>query len=413
MRTTTTTIIGLILVVLVAAASLALSPGTQSATAGISPAELNDLQAIADQKGMSLQTAIDRYAWNDDFAVAVSEIRAAVPGAFTGAEIVDAGNAWVAFAGAVPQAAQNTIDDFTSNHSGVTVEVRANKGFTQVELEKAVDAAHFAVFNSTEVRDALTGFDFATSSIETNVLLESTASDTTLDDLRVAAADAISDATSADMLNRISHSLVRFEGQELVIMESNNEHLGGEGVKIQGDNRIQCTLSFGVKDSSGNRGILTAGHCLNDLIDDGHALVFEWQHVGQHGDFQWHTGPQSFSDDFYAGSSSQSEIYERDVLAIGSPRVGQYLCRNGALSYRDCQDVLDIGIRHGNVRNLVAMESHLSQNGDSGAPVYSGYTAYGVHRGAGVYLGAWRELFSRADLVDEALAFDGVYIVTD
>ena len=74
--------VGAMLVGLVVAASLALSPGTQSTTEGISEAELIDLQAIADQKGMSLQAAIDRYAWNDDFDVAVSQIREAVPRGF-------------------------------------------------------------------------------------------------------------------------------------------------------------------------------------------------------------------------------------------------------------------------------------------------------------------------------------------
>lgn len=64
----------------------------------ISEAELEDLTTIADQKGMSLQAAIDRYAWNDNFALAMATVRQSSPEAFTGAEIVDGGTAWVAFA---------------------------------------------------------------------------------------------------------------------------------------------------------------------------------------------------------------------------------------------------------------------------------------------------------------------------
>ena len=405
--------VGVILIGLVAAASIALSPGTQSTTDGISAAELRDLQAVADQKGMSLQAAIDRYAWNNEFAAAVWEIRKAVPGSFTGAEIVDAGNAWVAFADSAPAAATSIIDNFTSNHSGISVEVRADKGFTEVELQKAIDAAHFAVFNSPEVLDANTYFDFATFMIKTNAQLESTTSDTVLDNLRAAAATKITDATRADILNSISHSVARFDGEALLIKESGNEHLAGEGVKIQGDDRIQCTLGFGVKDSSGDRGILTAGHCENDLIDDGHALHYEDVHEGEHGDFQWHTGPQSLSDGFYAGSATQSEVDERDVLYIGFAVVGQTLCRNGANSYRDCQDVYHLNGVHGNIRNLVIMEGNLSQGGDSGGPVYSVGTAYGIHMGTGMVDGAWRELFSKADRVNNAFPDDGVYIATD
>ena len=65
----------------------------------VSDAELQDLQSVADQTSISLQAAIDRYAWNDNFALAVAKIREASPAAFAGAEIVDTGHAWVAFAG--------------------------------------------------------------------------------------------------------------------------------------------------------------------------------------------------------------------------------------------------------------------------------------------------------------------------
>ena len=284
MRIAATIAVGAVLVGLVVAASIALSPGTQSTTAGISEAELMDLQAVADQKGMSIQAAIDRYAWNDDFAAAVAKIREAVPGAFTGAEIVDAGNAWVAFTGSAPAAATPIINNFTSSHSGVSVEVRANKGFTEVELQKAIEAAHFAIFDSRQVRDAATSFDFATSNIETVVLLEGPASDTVLDALKVSAANRITNATRADILSNISNSVVRFEGQVLSVNHEDAKHWGGEALKT-------CTSGFGVKSASGTRGISTAGHCSNYQTDDAATLTFESAHNGEQGDFQWHTGP--------------------------------------------------------------------------------------------------------------------------
>ena len=339
------------------------------------------------------------------------------PEAFTGAEIVDAGNAWVAFAGSAPAAATSIIDNFTSNHSGVSVEVRAEKGFTEVELQKAINAAHFAVFNSPEVLSASTHFDFTTLKIKTNAQLESTISDTFLDNLRAAAAIEITDATRADILNSISHSVVRFDGEALLIKESSNEHLAGEKIlKDLGNNKYAvCTLGFGVKDAEGNRGILTAGHCERyQNKDDGVLLNWEDDHQGEHGDFQWHTSNhQDFSDDFYAGSATQSEAYERNVQYIGFAVVGQMLCRNGANSYRDCQEVYHLYGVHENVENLVIMEGNLSEEGDSGGPVYYNRTAYGIHMGTGWVDNAWRELFSRADRVDNAFPEDGVYIATD
>ena len=136
-------------------------------------AELRDLQHIASQQGISLQAAMDGYAWNDNFALSVARIREAAPTVFAGAEIVDAGHAWVAFSGPIPQVAQDIIDTFTNGHSGVSVEVRTNLGFSEVELQKGIEAVHYAVFEAPEVRDASTSFDFATGQITTTVVLES------------------------------------------------------------------------------------------------------------------------------------------------------------------------------------------------------------------------------------------------
>ncbi len=199
-------------------------PGIDDA---ISDAELQDLQTVASQSGISLQEAIDRYAWNDNFAFAVSEIREASPEAFARAEIVDAGRAWVGFAGDVPQAALDIIDTFRSSHSGVRVEVRTDMGFTEVELQSAIQAVHSAVFEAPEVRDAATSFDFATGQITTTVVLESTASGSVLDDLRTVAAANLTNATRADIVNSITTSVVRSEHQVLGVYESNTEHQEG------------------------------------------------------------------------------------------------------------------------------------------------------------------------------------------
>jgi hypothetical protein len=87
-------------------------------------AELQDLQRVADQFGISLQEAIDRYAWNDNFSLLVAKIRSEFPGAYADSAIGDAGGAWIAFVGSAPDAALDMIDIFESSHSGVTIEVR-------------------------------------------------------------------------------------------------------------------------------------------------------------------------------------------------------------------------------------------------------------------------------------------------
>ena len=175
----------------------------------VSDAELQDLQAVAEQYGMTLQEAFDRYAWNDNFSRAVSRVREAAPETFAGAEIVDGSHAWIAFTGPPPKAALDIIDTFTSSHSGVAVEVRTSRSVTEAELETAIPAVHYAVFKAPGVLNANTSFDTATSQIEMLVVLESTASDSVLDDLRTIAEKRLIEVTRPDILDSISISIVR------------------------------------------------------------------------------------------------------------------------------------------------------------------------------------------------------------
>ena len=356
---------------------------------GISSAELEDLQTVADQYGISLQEAIDRYAWNDDFVLAVTQIREAFPNAFAGAEIVDNNGAWIAFAGQIPSSARAIIEAFSGTNSGISVEARANLGFTEVELQSAIEAAHFAVLESTQVLDASTLFDYATGQITTNVVLDAKAADSVLEDLQASAEDNIANSTRADIINSISTSVVRSDHSILGVTDNNSEHLGGEVLS-------ECTSGFVVEDALGERGIATAGHCDNSLTDDGASLTFEEEHEGTHGDFQWHSGSQDLDNEFYAGSSSSTEVNKREVIFNTYTTKGQMLCRNGKTSHKDCQEVRKLNVCNGNRCNLVQMEERLAAGGDSGGPVYWSNSAHGFHQGA-VYDPFWpfdRDVFS-------------------
>ena len=367
----------------------------------ISEAEMRDLQAVASQLGISLQEAINRHAWNDNFALAVGRIRQAAPGAFAGAEIVDGRHVWVAFAGPAPEAALDLMDTFSRSFSDVSVEVRTDLGFTEVELQTAIEAVHYALLAASEVRDASTSFDFATRQIRTSVVLDGSAPDSVLDELQTVATTSLTAAANTDSITAI---VVRSRQQVLGGDESDTEHLGGEILS-------SCTSGFGTKNSSNERGISTAGHCGDSQTDDGSSLTFKDDYEGRYGDFQWHTGTQTATDDFYAGDDSSTEADSRDVSSVECPVVGQTLCRNGKVSHKDCQKVRKLGVCNGSRCNLVQMGSHLSADGDSGGPVYWGNTAYGIHQGM-VY-DPWpfpREVFSRADLIDDAM---GISIATD
>ncbi len=380
----------------------------------ISAAELEDLQFIANQKGISLQTAIERYAWHDDFAAEVSRIREAFPADFTGAKIVDAGNAWVAFAGSTPEGASDIIDAWDANQSGVSVEKRTNLGFSELEKQKAIKAVHYAVYESPEVLDAVTRFDFTTSQVKTTVVLQDTASDTVLGDLVSSARSNLTDKVGADILDHITISATRSNAPALSGVESSTKHMGGEGL-------IDCTSGFVVVNSEGVRGIATAEHCrIPNQSDDGISFTHGGDHYVEHGDFRWmtpSTGSQDLPSDFYAGDSSTTEIHVRHVSygGVGSPYLRQTLCRNGRVTHKNCASVYDLDVCAGGgvACSLVEMDVYQSADGDSGGPVYMGDRAYGLHQGwvwFNIVQNLKHEAFSRAEYIDEAL---GVNVAVD
>lgn len=364
----------------------------------ISDAELQDLKTIASQSGMSLQSAIDRYAWNDNFALALASVREVSPQAFAGAAIVDADTAWVAFKEATPQAAREIIATFERSHVGVSVGVRTDVGFTELELEKAIPTVHYAILGRPEVREATTSFDFTTGQIRTTVGLKDTVTDTVPSDLRTIAEQSLIDATRTSILDKIGISVIRSRRAVLGGSDSSSEHLGGEAFST-------CTSGFGTINSNGTKGTSTAGHCGNSQSDDGVSLTFKNDYEGTHGDFQWHTGTQPNPDDFYAGSTSSTEVNLRDVVSIGSPAEGQSLCMNGKTTNAHCQEVRQLGVCHNGSCNLVQMGERQADGGDSGGPYYWGNTAYGLHKGwhYDPFAPFDRDLFSRADRIDDAL----------
>lgn len=158
------------------------------------------------------------------------------------------------------------------------------------------------------------------------------------------------------------------------------------------------------------RGIATAGHCGDDQSYDGISLSFKAEHEGTYGDFQWPTGTGTHTGDFYAGNDSDNEANRRDLAFVAAQTVGQELCRNGSTSNKDCQEVRKLNVRRGIYCKLVEMQRRIAAGGDSGGPVFWNYTAYVLQHGW--KYDPWpfdRDLFSRADLIDEAL---GISIAT-
>ena len=176
-----------------------------------SPAELNDLQTIAIQYGITLDESIARYAWRNDFSKMVTAIEDEDPDS-----VVDAGSgkpdkfsAWINFSGSISGNARKSIDKFKSENPHVTVSLQTGKdpGFTRREVDEAVVGAHFAVMAEDGVQDSVTYYDGDAIAIVVTVQMATPPSGEKLSSLEKAAERGAADATRPDITDSLAISL--------------------------------------------------------------------------------------------------------------------------------------------------------------------------------------------------------------
>ena len=174
-----------------------------------SPAEVNDLQFIAIQDGITLDESIMRFAWRDDFSRMVTAIEEDDPDS-----VVDAGKtgrllAWIKFSGSISGNARKAIDEFKSENPHVEISLQTGKdpGFTRREADEAVVGAHFAVMAEDGVQDSVTYYDSDTIEIVVTVQMATPPSGEKLSSLEKAAERGAAEATRPDITDSLAISL--------------------------------------------------------------------------------------------------------------------------------------------------------------------------------------------------------------
>ncbi|MCA1783760.1 MAG: S1 family peptidase [Intrasporangiaceae bacterium] len=180
-----------------------------------------------------------------------------------------------------------------------------------------------------------------------------------------------------------------------------------------------CTTGFVVVNaSSGARGVATAGHCANDRwynmgSSNNYSMDYVNQHRGSWGDFQWHTTTHNHYDDFYWDWGSRRDV--QSVQSASNIALGDIVCRFGRTTGSHCDGVYATNVSKTSngytYGRLVALGSRQADTGDSGGPWFNGATAWGLHQGSANVNGAARDVFSKADYIDEALGL-GLSVAT-
>ena len=129
------------------------------------PAELRDLQAIAVSKGITLDEAIEIYAWRDDFSRMVTAIEEDDPDSIAEAASTSGSTALIRFSGSIPADAQRTIDDFEAENPNLTITKQTNVGYTEREYVEAVVGAYYSVMAKDGVKDGTAHFEGETNKI--------------------------------------------------------------------------------------------------------------------------------------------------------------------------------------------------------------------------------------------------------
>ena len=169
-----------------------------------------------------------------------------------------------------------------------------------------------------------------------------------------------------------------------------------------GEPMSDCTSGFAARRRpAGPYGIITAGHCRDDLSMHGIALdhYSGFNHVGV--DAQFHTIPSGsmhqLLDDFTCGGwwSDRCDV-TGDVARSDMP--GDHICHYGRRSGISCGTVTSINFQPNHNRACIGSNGEDLQclavfvevqgpslracDGDSGGPWYRGGTAYGIHMGS-------------------------------
>ena len=174
-----------------------------------SPAEVNDLQFIANQDGITLDESIMRFGWRDDFSKMVTAIEDEDPDSVVDVAMTSGSSAWIKFSGSISGNARKAIDKFKSENPHVAISLQTGKdpGFTRREADEAVAGAHFAVMAEDGVQDSVTYYDSDTIEIVVTVQMATQPSGEKLSSLEKAAERGAAEATRPDTTDSLTISL--------------------------------------------------------------------------------------------------------------------------------------------------------------------------------------------------------------
>ncbi|MGW7485229.1 S1 family peptidase [Nonomuraea muscovyensis] len=356
-------------------------------------AELEDLRQLATEEGITLDEAVARYGWQDDFVAVANRLRDAHPDTYAGAVVAEDGTSgWIAFKGEAPA----TAAELTAAVP-VPVKVVADRGYSEEELRQTLRTTHFGMLEQPGVANSAGEYD-----IETGVVT-----------VEVEPAEPLTDPEAKERFLarlqpvRAANAAVKVEVKVADKVEMGTEaYIRGGGYLDKTNGATWCTTAFTVKQGSA-RGVATAAHCgesklryLNHGTSSYTTISRKRRHSGGHGDVGWFTtGGYTAARTFYY-NRGKTRYVDDTRWAVQGVAISNFGRTTG---YKGSPKVHRINVCYGDFCDMVAMDKHYTAGGDSGGPWYRGNTAYGIHSGYVVLGGKKRSTFSEVRYLPQAL----------
>lgn len=174
-----------------------------------------------------------------------------------------------------------------------------------------------------------------------------------------------------------------------VVIEEVKEVFQQEAAIYGGLPLTKCTSGWSVKDSSGIKGIVTAGHCPDTQYYNSKKLTLKKQIVSGKCDVQWHVTASAGYTPEPKFATASNDCCPRKLTGIksrSSQAVGNWVCKFGKTTGYTCGYIIDKsfnpGVSDHNSSTYIRVRKagvNLSEDGDSGGPWFNGYTGYGIH----------------------------------
>lgn len=177
-------------------------------------------------------------------------------------------------------------------------------------------------------------------------------------------------------------------------LQSNAE--GGsrlEGVSPENGKRYRCTTGFAVTDGQ-REGVTTAAHCLDGMTYvDPESGEVPLEFIGQWGwgyhDVQVHVAKRPMRPLFFADTGKTRLRPVNGTRTRAATRAGDFVCHRGETTGYSCAEVELVDFAPAGdlcggacLPTWVAVAGPTCKGGDSGGPVFSGTTAFGILKGA-------------------------------